>query len=156
MLCATGAVACLASFTAQWSRELPVQHSPWERELFGDLSIPAAPQTLPADTGPPIERSTQTPSLQEPIAIPDALALVDVPSPAMASPATVEVEPSEAEVLVRFVQTVRHQQSDDTPTVWLSGGIEVLNDDSTPTSQTGTRYFPEAHRDQARRQDVRR
>jgi hypothetical protein len=159
MLCATGAVACLASITAQWSQELPVQRSPWERELFGDLSVPAAPQVLKAPaalTGTPIERSAHPPSLEEPITIPDTLPPADVPLVGIASPVPSERELRAVEPLLRVIQTVRHQQSDDTPTAWLSGGIELLDDDSTPTSQPGTRYFPEAHRDQAWRQDIGR
>jgi hypothetical protein len=45
--------------------------------------------------------------------------------------------------LTRFIQPAQHQQSGDAPMVWLSGGIEVLSDDPTPTSQPGTRYFPD-------------
>lgn len=138
MMCATGAVACLASFNVQWSSELPVQRSRWEQDLFADLTTPAVPHLPEVSPDPSTE---------------------PLPSPAerlWGGPVLVEVLPAPMEnthaassahqpagSLARFIQPAQHQQSGDSPTVWLSGGIELLSDDPKPTSQPGTRYFPD-------------
>lgn len=157
MLCATGAVACLASFTVQWSGELPVQRSPWEQKLFGDLSTPAAPgpptPRQAAAVSPKLEPTSNGPSHSEPVPMVDVPELTAVPSAALeVLPATSDL--SAAEVSPRIIQPVRYQQRGASPTAWLSGGIELLDEASPSTSQPGTRYFPQAHRDAARHQDL--
>lgn len=54
----------------------------------------------------------------------------------------------------RIIQPVRYQQPGASPTAWLSGGIELLDEASPSASQPETRYFPQAHRDAARHQDL--
>lgn len=147
MLCATTAVACLASFMLQWSRELPVQRSLWEQDLFGDLAAPVTPLSQ--------EKSDETPpTAQEPVASQahpvdhqrNEPILVEVLPNRMRRTHATPLAQRSAGSQPRFIQPVRHQQPVASPTAWLSGGIELLNDDPAPAIQPGTRYFPDAHR----------
>lgn len=142
MICAMGAVACLASFNLQWSRELPVQRSHWEQDLFGDLATPAAPLSQKASG---VEGSQPLPSPVE--SLPEEPILVEVLPHPMTKTHAAPLEHQPAGSQARFIQPVRHHQPGDAPTVWLSGGIEMLSDDPTPASQSDTRYFPDAHRE---------
>jgi hypothetical protein len=150
MLCATGAVACLAIFNVQWSRELPVLNH-WEPDLFGDLTFPSVPVTREDSaepttlSAPPLLKSgIENPILGE-----------HVPGPTQdGHPPQLEHDSFHHQLpawRARFIQPVqhenKHQPPDAAPTVWLSGGIELLSDDSAPANLPDVQYFPDAHPD---------
>jgi hypothetical protein len=169
MLCAGGAVACLAVFNVQWSRQLPVQPNHWEQNLFGDLAVPAAPAEL--EQTPELARVPSLPELVDaggaarPVLIENRSVLIENrANPSEVShPASSEHQPLDHQPVpsherfipsqAQLIQPVQHQHQppEAAPTAWLSGGIELLSDDPAPSSEAGVQYFPDAHRETASR-----
>lgn len=130
LVCAAGSVVCLASMVAHWSQPLPVERSPWEQDLFGDLRSEVSGPANPTGERSHQAHAEESAELNDEVA--ETLDRPLSPVPLGAIDAT-PIDQRPANRQPRFVQPVAHEEEVSPPLAWLSGRIEDAPEESTTT-----------------------
>lgn len=137
MLCALGAVACLSSIIANWSSQYPVECSPWEQNLFGDLGDVDGPETAAPTTTENLSSSTPREVAFNHDLVSNESIPVEKKSSSLDSILALPISERPPEHRPRFIQPVNYQQpaAAPAPSAWLSGAIEIDDDETIPQEQ---------------------